>query len=464
MINFPQRKSPEDLTFELNYLKRRKIVTLENLFNINKEDVNNLYGSIVGDSNVCCLLDENCINIQQRPLGPKGKVGVPYFITYKGRENYVSKFSPFRKEVHYKDYPPVSLKKIMRSENIECMSMEIEELHYLGLDEFTNEMCIGYLIQEAFKYSSTMLQNNMYFGVEYINGSTCNRTGIHVMEYCDLGNLRDFIGRGKEGTDLYEYIENYTREFKYYQEIDISKFSEDVNIINVFHEIDILNEIYLEPILSQVTAALHYLNETIEFTSGDLKTENIFVKSETVTGMYGFLRMTAPFKCKIADYGKSSCTFTTNQGERLRIYNWSRLADYYLKVKDFTPKIRKENTTSYYIVDEFFMAETYVYLRHMGIPYYRSFDYYTFLISLLVIPEYYYSFFNSSLVYKFWDRVWINEEENQKMRRRVFKAMRNNKRGRYGYDDIVKLLKGRKLMCSAIKKVVYQDNIVLINL
>lgn len=421
-------------------LIQKKFKLFDNLLHVQENNVNLIHEIMTENSHICCIINENCENIiEQTLLDSTGKVGIPYLLNYGNGKKYIAKISSFGKEIHFRNKPPISVKKIKKSRDIECMSIEIEELKYLGLDEFTNEILIAYIIEEVFL---NPMMNKMYFGVKYLNGSICDNKGIHVMEYCDLGNLRQFI-----------YDKN------------IEKYKEENVMVPIYglNSLSVIKKEHLTSILSQVTTALHYLNETIEFTSGDLKVENIFVKKINTSGRYGFLNNDSDFRCKIADYGKSSCTFTSDIGERIRLYNWNKLSSYYLMIKDFNPIIRKENRKSYYIVDEFFVNETLVYLRHMGIPYYRSFDYYTFIISLLLIPEYYYGFFrigNEDIIERFWNRIWINDNERNKIERKLEKAMRSSIRigkesRRYGYIKIITLLQDRKLMCSALKQVVF---------
>ena len=389
----------------------------------------------VGGEYVCCILDQACENVYITPLGERGKVGIPYIIQ-SGNDFYVTKVSDYDRKVVYSEGPPVSEENVRESS---CLSADFKSQRYLGLGEFVNELVVGLVVEQAFSRWDLL---DSYFGVKYLNGSVCKSKGIHIMEYCDLGNLSSFAKK----VDV---------NFKFFA------FYQGVNHINR-EGLDVIDPLVVQTILNQITAALHYLDASIEFRSGDLKLENIFVKSENVTGNYfGLdLGLSPGIRCKIADYGKSSCTFTTNEGERIRVYNWSRLSRQYFRFSDFRPDIRRiirdEKIYDFYVVDDTFVAQTYAYARHMGIPFYRSFDFYTFIVSLLTLPEYYYSFFSTNMEEVrdiFWMRIWLDQTDRVKVERRVNKAMRSGRRT--SYEDVIKILKGRKLLCGVLDDIVF---------
>lgn len=384
-----------------------------------------LNNHLQGDVDTCCLLKQRCDGITPKPLGTKGKVGIPYLIVDNQNRRYVTKMSKYDNKVVYAQNPPITVD----APESECISPEFRHMRYMGLDEFTNEFCVSIIVEEAFKRWD---MRGKYFGVRYEGATVCDGTGIHITDYAELGDLKSL-----SKNELYTEIYNVG-----------------------FTTMRLVQPEVIANILPQVVTAIHYLDETIQFRSNDLKVENIFVEPGLVTGSYGTLKFTGdeiqPLRCKIADYGKSSCTYTTNSGERIRVYNWSTLARQYLRVSDFTPDIRTVDGRSYYVVDNTFVAQTYALERHMGVPYYRSFDYYTFILSLVSIPAYHYMFFSGMMDEarkRFWDQIWIDNRDKEKIMRRIEKAMRSGKR--VSHTKTIKMLKGIKLYCDVVDHIVY---------
>jgi len=134
----------------------------------------------------------------------------------------------------------------------------------------------------------------------------------------------------------------------------------------------------------------------------------------------------------------------------LRFYNESHLANIYLNIHPFELDINQINTERYYTIGNIFNAQIYTRSRHMGIPFYRSFDYYTVLVSLLTNPAYYYSFFSSETLRKiFWDPIWF--DDSIEVMKRIRNYMLENKG--QSINDAINILKGTKLKCNALNKV-----------
>ena len=170
-------------------------------------------------------------------------------------------------------------------------------------------------------------------------------------------------------------------------------------------------------ILTQITVGLHILQFYLNFTSGDLKAGNIFVKSDPINMTYMSIPIKSSFTCKIADYGKSSCTiYKENRSDRygIRFYNESKMANLYLKFHPFKDDIISDEHGDYfYTIGSILNAQLYTRTRHMGVPFYYSFDYYTVLVSMLTNPSFFYPFFGSPTLLKiFWDPIWKEGDGN----------------------------------------------------
>ena len=90
----------------------------------------------------------------------------------------------------------------------------------------------------------------------------------------------------------------------------------------------------------------------------------------------------------MADYGKSSATFQTDEGP-VRLF-WEPeqtttklFRDSQKKIHPFIPEIRNDT----YKTTDASTIVVYNRLRMMGIPYYKSYDVYMFLISFFLISN-----------------------------------------------------------------------------
>lgn len=376
---------------------------------ISLKDDPSIIKTLISDSWIKLLMEGRCSSITLTPLGERGKVGVPYLLRkleLTGTKTYILKTSSYT--------PYSSIKKVTKdSENNLCLAGDINI--DLALDEFTNELLIGYILRNVFE--TTGMKS---LAVTYDYGGAYENTGGIIMEYADIGNLISVVKYPQFMTD------GLVR----------------VNI--------------LEGIISQVLTTIHFLGQDsiVQFTSGDLKMENILVFNRPMRGTYFSLNVSCPITCKIGDFGKSSCIIRKTDGSHMKIYNRSLLADAYMLVASFHPKIYTTSEgENYYIVDDTTTAQTYVWMRHSGIGYYRSFDYYTFMVSLLSMREYYLPFFTSrELIEKFWSPMWMEAGDGELCKEAIREKIIKNER--IGTTEAIELLKNKKLKCGLIENIV----------
>jgi hypothetical protein len=201
-------------------------------------------------------------------------------------------------------------------------------------------------------------------------------------------------------------------------------------------------------ILIQITVGLHMLQTYVGFVSGDLKAGNIFIKSDPINIIYDGIKLQAPFTCKIADYGKSSCMLIGQNNMALRFYNESTLSNLYLSLHPFNPDVSSENGEYYYTIGNLLNSQIYTRTRHMGIPFFKSFDYYTVIVSLLTNPSIYYMFFSNNVLKSiFWDSIWFNDDGSIAMDR-IRQYIPHDKG--HSINDALDILKGLRLKCNAV--------------
>lgn len=401
------------------------------------------------DSNICCILDkiegledtiEACRPLTVTALGPKGKIGIPYIIKSDNETDLVVKLS--KVDDVYSRYhvdPPTSLREIDSFGIKQCISkVKLSKIRYLASDEFTNETLIAYTLnlvaEESVDSSGTPLPRlfvKHYQGAICSNSTTGETFGLNIMENCDLGSL-----------DKISQQSNFAKYFKEYNVNDNGR-----EILGFLVDPDIIFQI-----LTQITVGLHMLQNYAGFVSGDLKAGNVFVKSESIDTQYMGIKLKGDFICKIADYGKSSCMLPRLNGTSLRFYNESALANLYLKVHPFTTDITSQDNDYYYSIGNLLTSQIYPRTRHMGVPFFRSFDYYTVLVSLLTDPSFYYMFFsNDKLRSTFWDPIWADNFDSEEVIRRVRQLVIEGK-GK-SITEAIAILKGLRLKCGAVNLV-----------
>lgn len=420
---------------------------------------------------VCCLLknqdDDNatCPGVNRGYLGSRGKVGIPYLVEVSEEEGesksllILKTSQPGQLSLTYRKEPPTSIRSFnaaLQKAPSRCGFPDVSQLHYLGADEFTNEMLIGTILTSFVKSWNDQTGNNFYPAIEYMASTVCQDRsssllpitssrpiGVHLMEFADLGTLVDFTTRPE------------TQQYRQGRRIQYpgSQYGDNA-IINVVRP-DVIMQI-----IRQVVAGLHLFQTELAFNHGDCKAGNIFVSSEPAEGNYEGMDISAPFTCKIADYGKSSLTVETEKGD-CRIYNRSWLADRYLYMVPFTPMINEqhvwheratnymyETVDPYFIVQGLLDVHLYTRTRHMGLPFYLAYDTYCFIVSLLLIPAYYYSFFDSpELIEYVWKPLWFGQDGDRIQL--TILSLHDDQVRAQSISTALDLLRGVKLRCNA---------------
>lgn len=444
-----------EATYDLTKMEKERTSLIENLnrnprtftltiYNKSSGTLASPYLS-VNNSEICCLIrgeqfkELNYNNLppvcnvgQIAQLNETGKTSQPYLLTI-GDKKFVLKImrskDPF---IEYITKPPSSTKNITPGS---CNYKDLKDYSYIASDEFTNEYLIGYLLDFVFKQYSGGLKNYVTFYTATICASKTlfktNNYNIIMMEYCDLGSLNN-IG--------------LTLPFAPY--LEPTKFNSDGIITNI----NVIKSDVLLDIFKQTITSLDFLQDKLQFVHGDLKTRNILLKNEKYSATYRGITINSPFTVKLADFGKSSMTMLlTDQQKPYRFYNYDSLASKYFIFTSFNPKINVANAENYYLIDNVTTSTLYAEFRHMGIPFYQTFDTYTFIISLLLIPEIFRAVFktefgvNNMIKPLIWDPLWFPDDVST-----VYNALRISiKNGdENSMGTILSILKNIKLKCN----------------
>ena len=422
---------------DLTYQSNRSRATLSELVAITPSS-SNLHNSLI-DTALCRLVNGNCPDITITPSSARGRVSETFLLKSPKFTLFVKR-TPFSPHLSFGDLP-TSSPYTPQSEG-ECfgtLHLTNRLQHYISLDEFTNETVIAYIVHLIFEQLE-LNKKGFDFYVRYYYGASCGQYGYDLLEYCDLGTLRDFA-----------YLppsDKYRIPFTITEPQTIKRYTN--------RTIYVVQPAIINGLLSQLVVCLFSLTTNIEFVSGDMKVTNILMKSEPVKGKYRQLTLDSPVKVKVSDFGKSSCTiYRQTDNSYLRIFGYSLAANVYNRFTTGHPEVKKEEGSpyNYYTIDSTFVAQIYARLRHSPLPYYRSFDYYCLMISLLSLPGYYYPFFSTpDLISTFWDPMWISSQDALSAQTDIYDVMASGQE--VDTPVILALLKNKRLRCSVLEIIV----------
>lgn len=396
----------------------------------------------INDQKLICLLDNSCDGGRSQILS-RSDEQVSYTVSSGDVSFLLQAIQIHNLNVVTSVEPDTDLKILSRyePEMRSCLFKDVLSSRiYMGSDEYTNNLLISYIL--SIIYSQIPVESGMK-GVRILHDSTIYDTpkmrwGLNLYE--DLIPLEMFM--------------RDERNFIYYHNIDIYKFETSMpNRMRVFTEDFILD------MFKQLFVNLQLLQDKYAFNHGNLKKESIYVKNENINIKYSTIRHNSKLTFKIGDFKHASMNIVTNQGIRegnnminnIRLYNFNKYAHSYFSVLPFKPVIDKSLGETYYIIDDLLDIQLLGKIRHLGIQFYSSFDTVTLILSLLMIPQIYYSVFtNQILKNTIWDVLWHPKEESiifEKLSKMV-------ESGKSGYTDILDLIKGRWIKCNLTEELV----------
>jgi hypothetical protein len=398
------------------YFWNRKLITSSPYLRTNNE-------------NLCCLIGASeikssiCLNSVVEPLTHQGKESETLLVKtgslIQPQYHVMKVYNLDKLQIRYSDvakYPMINYP--------ECFYPNINNLTYLGTDIFTNEYLCGYILDDL--YSKSQLDGVVKFLSATICNSGNNKKETIFMEYADLG-------------DIINLVENpLTNEFR-----DLLTYTDQSG---VSFQLTSLKIPVIIDICKQIIVNLDFLHKELEFNHGDLKANNILIKFAPSRGNYQGVNWNSNITLKLADFAKSSLTINTEKG-RLRLYNYSSYAEKYDNTFPFEPNLGNQFNEPYYVMDANTNLASLVWIRHLGVPFYFSWDTYTLMISLLMIPEIFYPVMtNQKLRSVLFDSLWFGDDYST-VYSRLYSAVQERKEN--SYTTILNILNGLKLKCNA---------------
>lgn len=412
-----------------------------------------IYGSVIQDGSpndlgteLCCIDKNTCDYSGQASdwvpyvLENDGK-GNAQFVTIKGIKYVVKSINTIDRFSSYKDTDIFNLSDLRKSmvknpiASTGCLGVLGDfKYKYIGVDTFGAEILNAANVNEAFDSVASMpkLYNKI------VSYSLCGRAGLMLMELADMSDMATFLTElPKSDIEMYEVsIEKKTSTFP-----------------------GIKRAIIL-PLIKQVVSAIDFLQKKIEFIHSELLVNNVLVSSEGCTGTYLGINLKGGFIARIADYAHSSSSLLLEgTTDKARIFNEYRVTRFLPITPSYELSPKKErvcelrvgsgsvcNDVFWWEIPSSFGLKTSLITQHSGMPFYRSYDLYTFLISLMLCPKFYYAIMGDVELYNaLWTQLWLPKELN-----RVNKLIQNNKGEKISLSLVLDIMAGLFLRCNAL--------------
>lgn len=437
-----------DLIVDLNLLRNPRSLSVIG---------NSIYGSVILDgpandlgSELCCIKKGSCKYTGEASewmphvLDNNGKGGA-HFVTINGEIYVVKSISTIDRFSSYKDKDVFNLNELRRSMvknpaiTKSCVGVLGDfKYKYIGLDNFATEVINATVIDEAFE--STPSMPKLYNKI--VSYSLCGRAGLILMEEADQTDMESFLQQlSKQNSEMYEVqLSNKTK----------STFP------GVKREV-------IVPMVKQVLSALDFLQKKVEFIHSELLANNVLVHSEACKGTYEGVNLKGAYTAKIADYSHSSCSISSKNAKdpKVRIFNEYRVTRFLpvtpsYEVKTKTNQICQVNVgrgqtcsdVFWWTLPSSFNVKTSLITQHSGMPFYRSYDAYTFIVSLMLCPRFYYTIIsseNSDLFQAIWAPLWLPKELEK-----VTKLVEKNLNEKISLALVLDIIGGLSLRCDAL--------------
>ena len=410
----------------------------------------------INDEELCCLIrGKGCALVTNiSKLAEQGKIATTKLVTLSNGKTVVLKIVKTKPFVLFRPVNPAH-------SDHPCVG-HMNRVASLGFDIFTNEAIITYMLEKIFMEAKlpSLSVRQLKFGIcEDINRKK-DKQGIIALEYASFGSVaalaKNASFRGVE-------FQKGTRK--------------------VFTRSTIIN------IMKQIVTAYDVLS-AYDFNHSDAKAANALVFNETISYNYRGMSVISSFTVKIADFDKASISLNskpnaeavkiaetltreehgfldgnTKNEKRLdydliRIYNRNQIADTYFDLFPYRPTVEKATTTANnkigegtYFLDSGKNVDLFAKARHTGLPFYKSFDLYTFIISILLMPEFFYKVFSDAVLMDvIWYPLWVDNQQASIMYSRLKTGILSKKQP--SYSNTVSILRKTTLKCGIADEII----------
>jgi len=229
------------------------------------------------------------------------------------------------------------------------------------------------------------------------------------------------------------------KNFNHLENIDYTEFGERTVRMRVF------TKKFIVDLFLQVLVNLQMLQSKFSFNHGNLTVDKMLISDQPTDINFNIIRYKSDLSFKIYDFRYSSMNINTPKNGLVRIFNSNKYAEKYFGLLPFKPVIDQSFNQAYYSIDHILDIQILAKIRHLGIPFYSSFDTITFILSVLTVPQIFYSIISDpSLKAGIWDVLWHPKDESD-----IFRELNrvNQELSDVDYSKVINLLKGKWIKC-----------------
>lgn len=404
---------------------------------------------LLNNSKLTCILEGVCDgNIINTKRVYKNKLRIRYefntsFDTFELETikipilEIISSYEPYTNLQILKEYQSPMNMCLFKTDNI----LDPNNTIYISSDEYTNNLLISIFINEIYtklppnsgmKGTLKLIDTTIYNKSKSNKGEKVERVGLNL--YQRTSNLDEFM------SDI--------KNFYFLENRDVSDFSKQIYRKKIFTESFIID------IFTQLLVNLQFLQKNYQFTHGNLFVDNICISKEPIKIEYSTIRHTSELTFRIRNFSYSSMNLKRYPGENpnlIRLFNSDDYAKGYFMIFPFKPIIDKSLDEPYYLIEDFINLQTLAKIRHLGIPYYSSFDTISIIVSLLLVPEIYYGVMTNPILKNvIWDSLWHPKDQSM-----IFTKITNKmSEGINSYEVVLDILRGTWIKCKLTDELV----------
>ena len=354
------------------------------LLNQKKENVDN-----PGEKEPQPILEKEFDLNQLYPTGEefgRGKVGVTYKLGIRNQPNRYLILKEI-KNVEFRDYLSMS---------VNVFTDEKNEPQQTELNPGEKEVSEKEKIEFYWKYFPFVSTNGDHLLLGARSDNFSNQTAISSI-------LNQILGAFNNRNFVYQYDAFFCSNKDDPKKVDgysILELATDGDLSIYFDRKGLITTIEVDDLLTQILTPMRILSSTdYFFVHGDLKAKNVFVSRKS-DGSPLF---------QLADFDKSSITWNGVRFYNIGRFGIEKIRGLIERIKQIYPdrfRITIDGDQDvYYQIPEKGINE--LAIRHSPIPFYSSYDLYTFFLSLMMEPVFYSWYLESKKTgpTKF-DRLW----------------------------------------------------------
>lgn len=270
-----------------------------------------------------------------------------------------------------------------------CGTQEVEGLTFVRSDIFTNNILVWWTVDKIYE------QKSLPFGLNLHTAYICRDEGFMLSNAPTLGS--------------YKKLKNRAIEMKWDRYKTCSSICKQLGIM-----LDVLHDNF--------------------FSHGNPHLDVLLFSEQETDIDYNDISLSSDFLMHIVDFTYSSIT-----NGNTRLYPKTERSDILINCQTLHIDIKDGR---YYISNKSDIL--FNYIRHAGLPIYSSsFDFYCFIVSLMLDKYFYDSVKGDPFLNKAWESIWL-ESDLEIIENRIKKNMNKN-------IDIVRLLSKLWLECNVVK-------------